>query len=348
MPLDGHAHLVSQGWSGKGSGLRSGAIVKPINIVQKKSLAGVGKDRDEAFPFWDHVFQAASVSIQVNVHNSDDESDSEGSSTPNLALERTKTGIISNRRPTTGTPALSGATTPSDPQNLNGDGALTPRLSIMAQAKQQSARRMLYAMFYRGPVLSTDNMQEATLDSTSLAGPSSSSSPTLADKKSKEAKTKKRKVADVEREGKAEGKRRKREAKAEKRSKSKGKKASDDDGEAEEDDADVKDPNTAKAARKAERAERKKLRAEKRARKEERRNKRTARKATWSARADSAFDEEPTGIEESLSQETTPGVEGDAPPVTRDVMKTSKRTRDSSEVPSFKEKGTKKKRRKKL
>ena len=53
MPLDGHAHLVSQGWSGKGSGLRSGAIANPINIVQKKSLAGVGKDRDEAFPFWD-------------------------------------------------------------------------------------------------------------------------------------------------------------------------------------------------------------------------------------------------------------------------------------------------------
>ena len=91
MPLDGHAHLVAQGWSGKGTGLRSGAIAKPITVIQKKNLGGVGKDRDEAFPFWDQyvcnlrkcllaltssssVFQAASVSIQVKVHDSDDES----------------------------------------------------------------------------------------------------------------------------------------------------------------------------------------------------------------------------------------------------------------------------------
>ena len=53
MPLDGHAHLVSQGWSGKGTGLRQGAISKPITITQKKTLAGIGKDRDDAFPFWD-------------------------------------------------------------------------------------------------------------------------------------------------------------------------------------------------------------------------------------------------------------------------------------------------------
>ena len=53
MPLDGHAHLVAQGWSGKGTGLRSGAIAKPITVIQKKNLGGVGKDRDEAFPFWD-------------------------------------------------------------------------------------------------------------------------------------------------------------------------------------------------------------------------------------------------------------------------------------------------------
>ena len=53
MPLDGHAYLVSQGWAGKGSGLRHGAIAKPITLTQKKTLAGVGKDRDEAIPFWD-------------------------------------------------------------------------------------------------------------------------------------------------------------------------------------------------------------------------------------------------------------------------------------------------------
>lgn len=53
MPLDGHGHLVKQGWSGKGTGLRNGAIAKPITVIQKKTLAGIGKDRDEAFPFWD-------------------------------------------------------------------------------------------------------------------------------------------------------------------------------------------------------------------------------------------------------------------------------------------------------
>lgn len=53
MPLDGHAHLVSQGWSGVGSGLRHGAIARPVVVVQKKTLSGIGKDRDEAFPFWD-------------------------------------------------------------------------------------------------------------------------------------------------------------------------------------------------------------------------------------------------------------------------------------------------------
>lgn len=53
MPLDGHSYLVAQGWSGKGNGLRKGAISKPITVSQKKTLAGLGKDRDEAFPFWD-------------------------------------------------------------------------------------------------------------------------------------------------------------------------------------------------------------------------------------------------------------------------------------------------------
>lgn len=53
MPLDGHSYLVSQGWRGKGTGLRDGAISRPITVAQKKNLAGLGKDRDEAFPFWD-------------------------------------------------------------------------------------------------------------------------------------------------------------------------------------------------------------------------------------------------------------------------------------------------------
>lgn len=53
MPLDGHEYLTRQGWEGKGSGLRHGAISRPIIVAQKKNMSGIGKDRDEAFPFWD-------------------------------------------------------------------------------------------------------------------------------------------------------------------------------------------------------------------------------------------------------------------------------------------------------
>lgn len=53
MPLNSHSYLVGQGWQGTGKALREGAISRPVVIAQKKSLAGVGKDRDEAYPFWD-------------------------------------------------------------------------------------------------------------------------------------------------------------------------------------------------------------------------------------------------------------------------------------------------------
>jgi len=153
MPIDGHAYLVSQGWSGKGSGLRHGAISRPIAVTQKKTLSGIGKDRDEAFPFWDHVFSAAASRIAIAVDNSEDESDQAEIPTTSevVSFVRTKTGIISNRRPTAGTPIDSGSTTP----NNSGSGSSTPRLSIMAAAKQEAARRMLYSMFFRGPVMTS-------------------------------------------------------------------------------------------------------------------------------------------------------------------------------------------------
>jgi nucleolar protein TMA23 len=93
MPLDGHSYLVAQGWTGKGTGLRQGAISRPLAIPQKKTLAGLGKERDEAFPFWDQrvlsatefflllttmfsLFSAASKSIQIKISNDDDDDDS--------------------------------------------------------------------------------------------------------------------------------------------------------------------------------------------------------------------------------------------------------------------------------
>ena len=53
MPLNSHSYLVGQGWQGTGKALRDGGISRPVVIAQKKSLAGGGKDRDEAYPFWD-------------------------------------------------------------------------------------------------------------------------------------------------------------------------------------------------------------------------------------------------------------------------------------------------------
>ncbi|GLB38403.1 putative dna-directed rna polymerase ii subunit rpb1 [Lyophyllum shimeji] len=149
MPLDGHAYLVSQGWAGKGTGLRQGAISRPLAIPQKKDLAGLGKDRDEAFPFWDHLFSAAAKSIQLKVTSDDDEAPDGGSST--TEFKRTATGIFSNRRPLTGVSAsTSGTSTP-----ILGDN--TPRSSLLSIAKREAAKSSLYARFFRGPVLGPDN-----------------------------------------------------------------------------------------------------------------------------------------------------------------------------------------------
>ncbi|PBK97612.1 hypothetical protein ARMGADRAFT_1162454 [Armillaria gallica] len=152
MPLDGHSFLVSQGWSGKGTGLRQGAITRPVIVNQKKTLSGIGKDRDEAFPFWDHLFSAAAKSIQVKISSDDDdESETVVSTEATLTLKRTTTGILCNRRPLGGTlVSSSGTSTP--------DSDLMPRLSLLAMAKREAAKRGLYARFFRGPVLGPDTI----------------------------------------------------------------------------------------------------------------------------------------------------------------------------------------------
>ncbi|WOO83368.1 uncharacterized protein LOC62_05G006892 [Vanrija pseudolonga] len=58
-----HDHLLKQGWKGKGTALKDGHITRPLATVQKKSMGGIGKDRDEAVPFWDHIFAATAASI---------------------------------------------------------------------------------------------------------------------------------------------------------------------------------------------------------------------------------------------------------------------------------------------
>ncbi|KAK7464660.1 hypothetical protein VKT23_003904 [Stygiomarasmius scandens] len=150
MPLDGHSFLVSQGWAGKGAGLRQGAITRPITVAQKNNLGGLGKDRDEAFPFWDHLFTAASKAITLKIHDSDD-SDSDTTGPAASTLKRTSTGILSNRRPVDlPSTSTSGTCTP-EPSSSTG-----PRLSLLAHAKREAAKRHLYSKFYRGLVLAPD------------------------------------------------------------------------------------------------------------------------------------------------------------------------------------------------
>ena len=61
-----------------------------------------------------------------------------------ITFKRTATGILSNRRPVSGTAADSGATTPESD---------TPRPSLFTNAKREAAKRGLYSKFFRGPVL---------------------------------------------------------------------------------------------------------------------------------------------------------------------------------------------------
>ncbi|KAF8158954.1 hypothetical protein K438DRAFT_1860668 [Mycena galopus ATCC 62051] len=203
MPLDGHSYLVSQGWTGSGTGLRQGAISRPLAIPQKKTLAGLGKDRDEAFPFWDHLFSAASKSIQIKI-STDDSDDSDSEPSASVSLKRTSTGILSNRRPVAGPPADSGATTPEIDDT-------SPRLSLLATAKRAAAKRVLYSRFFRGPVLGPDSAFEPVAIAVPAAAQVASDG--IADDVEEKPKKKKRKLLDVEKEERRERKRLKKEKK---------------------------------------------------------------------------------------------------------------------------------------
>ncbi|KIM66857.1 hypothetical protein SCLCIDRAFT_7756 [Scleroderma citrinum Foug A] len=205
MTLDGYSYLTSYGWSGRGTGLRKGAIDKPITVPQKRNLAGVGKDRDEAFPFWDHLFTAASKAITIKVtSDGEDESEVDGEGEEEVSknqlpdLKRTSTGIISNRRPTSGTP-VSGSPDPTT----------SSQLSLIAAAKREAVKRGLYSRFFRGPVLGPD------VDSSTSVTPTGSSSP-APESSSQEVKKKRRKSKDGDetKEERRERKRLKRERKA--------------------------------------------------------------------------------------------------------------------------------------
>ncbi|WVW85077.1 hypothetical protein I302_107113 [Kwoniella bestiolae CBS 10118] len=130
--FDPAAHLHKHGWKGKGTALKHGHAIKPLAVVQKKTLSGIGKDRDEAVPFWDHIFAATAASL----FSSPSPSVSPGPSSwaPPPVQADTKGRIISK------------------PHELI---VAKPKLSINAAARagRELARRGLYSRFLRGKVL---------------------------------------------------------------------------------------------------------------------------------------------------------------------------------------------------
>ncbi|KAF8580112.1 hypothetical protein K439DRAFT_1637240 [Ramaria rubella] len=168
--LDSTSYLTSFGWQGKGNGLRQGSVSRPLSIPQKRTLAGLGKDRDEAFPFWDHLFSAAAKSIKIKVSQEDDtEADGPQDNAAFLtepSLLRTATGILSTRRPVLGTPASSGSVTPADSTLQT-----SMHLTLMATAKRESARKRLYARFFKGPVLGPEINSEKAIQPETLTVP---------------------------------------------------------------------------------------------------------------------------------------------------------------------------------
>lgn len=97
----------------------------------------------------------------------DDDQNEDSLESTTLQLKRTTTGIISNRRPLSGTPAT-GISTPDSDTYL--------RTSVMTIAKREAARKGLYSRFFRGPMLTPDD--PSNLSSSPAPSPLHSADPT--------------------------------------------------------------------------------------------------------------------------------------------------------------------------
>ncbi|XP_072249633.1 G patch domain-containing protein 4 [Leuresthes tenuis] len=87
--------LLRHGWEhGKGLGRAENGRVEAIKVKVKCDKGGVGHKEGEQFTFhwWDHVFNKASSSLQV-------ESDQSGIKLKNTAEEDEEEGMISNKKP---------------------------------------------------------------------------------------------------------------------------------------------------------------------------------------------------------------------------------------------------------
>ncbi|GAA5820273.1 hypothetical protein JCM3770_002447 [Rhodotorula araucariae] len=131
--FDSATFLRGLGWNGPGSSLNNSAAgrAKPVAVTQKKTLGGVGRDRDTSFAWWDAVF--SSVASKVGQ-----------STAPSEQHHRTSTGILSHRPP----PPSGNAYEPLTAAQKTG-----LNLDAMAAVKLELARRQLYSGFLRGSVI---------------------------------------------------------------------------------------------------------------------------------------------------------------------------------------------------
>ncbi|BGP20280.1 hypothetical protein JCM10213_001111 [Rhodosporidiobolus nylandii] len=208
--FDSATYLRGLGWQGPGSSLNGAAHgrAKPVTVVQKKTLSGIGKDRDTSFQWWDAIF--TSVASKVG-----------GETGGKVEQRTTSTGILSHRPPPKQGNAYDPSTSASSSSRLN--------LDAMAAAKIEYARRQLYSGFLRGSTLKPDE-EAASLaglknDGKENAAPGSSGAAA-----SSSSKKRKRDDGDEDEESrrkaeKKEKKERKRREKEEKRAKKEAKRA---------------------------------------------------------------------------------------------------------------------------
>ncbi|WVO18612.1 hypothetical protein L204_106331 [Cryptococcus depauperatus] len=139
--FDPAAHLEKQGWKGRGTALKHGHATRPLPVVQKKTLSGIGKDRDAAVPFWDHIFAATAASLFIP------------SAMPSPTPSTSK-WVTMAPASTPGSKSGSSSSTPQ-PQ-------IPPKLSINASTRvsRDLARRQLYSRFLRGKVLLPETEEE--------------------------------------------------------------------------------------------------------------------------------------------------------------------------------------------
>jgi len=162
--FDSATYLRGLGWAGPGSSLNNSAAgrAKPVTVVQKKTLSGVGRDRDTSFAWWDAVFTSVAKKVTGDkVRPSPAQSPSSCEASPTLTPSpssplrqrsltqtehhRTSTGILSHRPPPPDGNAYE-PLTDSQKTGLN--------LDAMAAVKLELARRQLYSGFLRGTALS--------------------------------------------------------------------------------------------------------------------------------------------------------------------------------------------------